>query len=216
MRKKNNGASFGALIPIFVIMIIYSGIDALFFKPKREAEELQLAKAEEQEMVKLWSKPTIDYFKTFDCSKLKTVEKEFKTNKFFSIDSDINYGCRLNDDINTGYENYKVFDTLYTRKINEANVIIWILQKRGKEEGLYTGGEKAIRLKSEINFIDKKNNTIFKSIDVDYLGIPPEKITRSTRNYRDEEFGERNYEGEYIAIINEIKRERNLPSLKLK
>jgi hypothetical protein len=212
MSKNNNGTSLGALIPIFVIWIIYSSIDALFFEPKREAEELQLAKDEEQEMIKLWSKPTIDYFKTFDCSKLETVQKEFKINKFLSIDSDMNYECRLNDVINTGYENYKIFDTLYTRKINEANAIIWIVMKRGKEEGFYTGGEKAIRLKSEINFIDKKNNTIFKSIDVDYLGIAPEKITRTTRNYHDEEFGERNYEGEYIAIINEIKREHGLPS----
>ncbi len=207
-RNSNQGSG---LVVLIIIGLIYGVLDIVFFEPKREVEELQLAKDEEQEMIKLWSKPTIDYFKTFDCSKLETVEKEFKINKFFSIDSDINYGCRLNDDINTGYENYKVFDTLYTRKINEVNAIIWIVQKRGKAEGFYTGGEKAIRLKSEINFIDKKNNTIFKSIDVDYLGIAPEKITRSTRNYRDEEFGERNYEGEYIAIINEIKREHGLP-----
>jgi hypothetical protein len=213
MSKKNNGASLGALIPIFVIMIIYSGIDTLFFKPKREAEELQLAKDEEQEMIKQWSKPTIDYFKTFECSKLKSVDKEFKINKFFSIDSDVNYECRINDVINTGYESYKIFDTLYTRKINEANAIIWIVQKKGKEEGFYTGGQKATRLKSEINFIDKSTNTIFKSIDVDYLGVAPEKITRSARNYRDEEFGERNYEGEYLAIINEIKREHTIPSI---
>ncbi len=211
MRRGNNGEGLAGL---FIIMLIYTGVDMVFFKPKREAEELQLAKDKEQEMINQWSKPTIDYFKTFECSKLKSVDKEFKINKFFSIDSDINYECRINDDINTGYENYKIFDTLYTRKINEANTIIWIVQKRGKEEGFYTGGQKATRLKSEINFIDKSTNTIFKSIDIDYLGVAPEKITRSTSNYRDEEFGERNYEGEYLAIINEIKRERALPPSK--
>lgn len=212
-RNTNQGSNAGGIIVIIVLGFIYSIVDGVFFKPEREAEKLQLAKDKEQEMIKQWSKPTIDYFKTFECSKLKSVDKEFKINKFFSIDSDVNYECRINDFINTGYESYKIFDTLYTRKINEANTIIWIVQKRGKEEGFYTGGQKAVRLKSEINFIDKSTNTIFKSIDVDYLGVAPEKITRSTRSYHDEEFGERNYEGEYLAIINEIKRERALPSL---
>ena len=67
---------------------------------------------------------------------------------------------------------------------------------------------------SEINFIDKTTNTIFKRIDVDYLGVAPEQITRRNNNHMDEEFGERDNKGEYIAIINEIKRQRGFPPLR--
>lgn len=212
-RNSNQGSNIWVVVIIVGIGIIYNGLDDMFFKPKREAEAAQFAKEKEQELIKLWSKPTIDFFKTFNCSDFKSEEKEFKINKFFSIDSYMNYECDIDDYTNTGYENYKIFDTLYTRKINEANTIIWIVQKEGKEEGTYTGGEKAIRLKSEINFIDKSTNTIFNKIEVDYFGVAPEKITRSTRSHQNELFGERNYEGEYLAIINEIKRERGLPPL---
>jgi hypothetical protein len=185
----------------------------MFFEPKRKAEAAQLLKDEEQELIKLWTKPTIDFFKKFNCSDLKFEEHEFKTTKFIAVDSYITNECHVDIDTDVSFDNYKIFDSIYTRKINEANTIVWIIQKSGKEEGTYTGGEKAIRLLSEINFIDKSTKTIFKKINVDYLGVAPEKITRTNYNHMDEKFGERDNEGEYIAIINEIKRQNGLPPL---
>lgn len=212
-RNSNQGGIRCGLIIIIVIVIIYHGIDVIFFEPKRDAEAAQLLKDEDQELIKLWSKPTVDFFKTFNCSNLKFEEKEFKIDKFLAVDSYIDKYCQINEITDISYDNYKIFDSIYTKKITEANTIIWIVEKRGKEEGTYTGGEKAIRLCSEINFIDKTTNTIFKKIDVDYLGNAPEKITRSNYSHADEKFGERNHKGEYIAIVNEIKRQRGLPPL---
>ena len=213
-RNPNQGSNIGCVIIIIIGALIYNGFDALFLKPKREAEEAQIAKEEAQKLINFWSKPTVDFFKTFNCSNLKFEEKEFKINKFLAVDSYINNECQIDENTDSNYTNYKIFDSLYTKKINEANAIIWIVQKRGKEEGIYTGGEKAIRLSSEINFIDKTTNTIFKRIDVDYLGVAPEQITRRNNNHMDEEFGERDNKGEYIAIINEIKRQRGFPPLR--
>lgn len=212
-RNSNQGSNIWGVFILVIIGIIYNGLDEMFFEPKREAEAAKLLKDEEQELIKLWSKPTVDFFKTFNCSSLKFEEKEFKIYKFLAVDSYIDKYCQINEITDVSYDNYKIFDSIYTKKINEANTIIWIVQKRGKEEGTYTGGEKAIRLCSEINFIDKTTNTIFKKIDVDYLGNAPEKITRSNYSHADEKFGERNHKGEYIAIVNEIKRQRGLPPL---
>lgn len=212
-RNSNQGSNIWVVIILVGVGIIYNGLDKVFFEPKREAEAVQLAKEQEQELIKLWSKPTIDFFKTFNCSDLKFEDQEFKITKFIAVDSYITNECHLDIDTDISYDKYKIFDSIYTRKINEANTIVWIIQKRGKAEGTYTGGEKAIRLSSEINFIDKLTNTIFKKIDVDYLGAAPEKITRSNYSHVDEVFGERNNQGEYFTIINEIKRERGLPPL---
>lgn len=213
-RNPNQGSNIGCVIIIIIGVLIYNGFDALFLKPKRDAETAQLLKDEEQELIKLWSKPSIDFFNTFNCSILKFEEKEFIINKFLAVDSYINNECHINKYTDISYDKYKIFDSIYTRKINEANTIVWIIQKRGKEEGTYTGGQKAVRLLSEINFIDKSTKTIFKKINVDYLGVAPEQITRRNNNHMDEEFGERNNEGEYIAIINEIKRQRGFPPLR--
>lgn len=212
-RNSNQSSNIWVVVILVIIGIIYNGLDEMFFEPKRKAEAAQLLKDEEQELIKLWTKPTIDFFKKFNCSDLKFEEHEFKTTKFIAVDSYITNECNLDIDTDISFDNYKIFDSIYTRKINEANTIIWIIQKIGKVEGTYTGGEKAIRLLSEINFIDKSTKTIFKKINVDYLGVAPEKITRTNYNHMDEKFGERDNEGEYIAIINEIKRQNGLPPL---
>ena len=211
--SRDNSQNTGFIILIFLIGGIYTIINEVFLEPKKKQEQEQILKEEQQELEKIWTKQTIDFFKNFNCSDLKYEEKDFQVTKFTSVDSYLGNECHIDLDTDINYDNYKIFDTIYTRKINEANTIIWIIRKRGKVEGAYTGGEKAIRLLSEINFIDKSSKTIFKKINVDYLGVAPEKITRTNYNHMDEEFGERDNKGEYIAIINEIKRQRGLPPL---
>ena len=212
-RNSNQGGNLWGILLIIVIVITYNGIDTVFFKPKRDAEAAQVAKEEQQDLIKRWSKPTLDFFKKFNCEDLKFEEQDFKTNKFIAVNSFLSDECHVDIDTDVSFDDYKIFDTIYTRKINEANTIIWIIRKRCKVEGTYTGGEKAIRLFSEINFIDKSSKTIFKKINVDYVGVAPETITRTNHSHIDEEFGERDNEGEYIAIVNEIKRQHGLPPL---
>jgi hypothetical protein len=43
-KKLNQGSNALGIIIIITIMIIYNGIDANFFKPKRDAEAAQLVK----------------------------------------------------------------------------------------------------------------------------------------------------------------------------
>jgi len=212
-RNSNQGSLGCGFIIILVIVIIYHSIDVIFFEPQRDAEVAQSLNEEQQKLEKLWTKPTVDFFKKFNSSNLKFEEQEFKTTKFIAVDTYSHNECYIDLYTDISYDNYKIFDSIYTRKINEVNTIVWIIQKRGKVEGTYTGGEKAIRLLSEINFIDKSTNTIFKKINVDYLGVAPEKITRSNYSHQDEVFGERDHKGEYIAIVNEIKRQHGIPPL---
>lgn len=206
-KTSNHSSNKGCIIIIIIVAIIYAVIDNTYFKPKQEAEEVQKAKEEAQELTNFWSKPTIDFFKKFNCEDLKFEEKEFKIYKFLAIEN-LDYQCQIGTDTNSSFEDYKLFKDYYTRKINDANIIVWIVEIRGKEEGTYTGGEKAIRLCSEINFIDKNTKIICKKTTVDYLGEAPQTITRTSGSHFDEIFGEKDFAGISVAISEEISKSK--------
>ena len=133
-RNSNQGSNIWVVSLLVGVGIIYNGLDKAFFEPKREAEAVQLAKEEQQELIKLWSEPTIDFFKSFNCSNLKYEEQEFKITKFIAVDSYINNECHVDIDTDISYDKYKIFDSIYTRKINEKTLSFGLFKKEERQK----------------------------------------------------------------------------------
>ena len=198
--KNNNNFIF--LIGLILIGII---IDESYCEPKREEEEKLKSEIKQKEDIEKWSKNTIDYFNTFNCTELKYKDTVVKIDKFIVVESYTKDDCSLNLDDDLEFEKYKNFEKFYSKMIDSINVVIWIVQKPGKEEGTYTNFTKAIRFESELNFIDKSSKTIYKTISLDYLGKAPDEIRRKQGNAGGVEyFGTKPYENIYQTILNEL------------
>ena len=200
MKKNNNNFIF--LIGLILLGII---IDESYCEPKRKEEEKQKTKIKQKEEIEKWSKETVDYFKSFNCSELKDTVEEIKIDKFIVVESYTKHDCTMNLDDDLEFEKYKNFNNFYSRKIDSVNVIIWIVQKPGKEEGTYSNFTKAVRFESELNFINKSTRTIYKKISLDYLGDAPKEIRRKQGTAGGVEyFGTKPYENIYNTILNEL------------
>ena len=185
MKKTEENFNFGGILIIIALIVLYNLYDVYYAEPKQKKEE-------EKELVDYWSKPTINFFKNFNCSNLTSDEKDISIKKFIVVETYSSKTCDLSIDYNfINFDNLKFFENYYTRNINDANVIIWIYMEEGNEEGSYTNFAKAIRYRSVINYIDKKSKTIYKKEKLDYLGEPPKEIRTKKGN-----FGGRQYFGE--------------------
>ena len=190
-------------------MGIYSVLDTNFFEPKRKIEEKERLINEKNQLTKLWSKPTIKFFQNFNCTNLLYQEKEIKINKFLVVESYRNEKCNLSLESDLEIEKLEYFEKYYTRNIDSANVIIWIVDEPGNEEGNYTNFTKAIRLRTIINYIEKSTNTIYKKEIINYSGSAPKKIERLQGGRHPEYFGSKQYEKIYISIGKEIERKNS-------
>lgn len=159
------------LVIVFGSMYLYNACDEKFYEPKREAKK-------KAELVSYWSKPTLNYFEDFDCSKLQYNLSETQITKFFIIESHLNHKCEISKYTLNEFDTIKKLQPYLTKKIDEANVIVWLSSFGGEAEGNYTDGSPAHRLFAEINFISKKENTIFKKVIVKYNGTPLNSIQR--------------------------------------
>lgn len=191
----NNKSSVSFIIVLVIGICIYESYN----KPLEEEESKLKNEREKNEMIKAWSKPTIDFIESFNCSEYKLNNTEVQIEKFIVFDS-YNYdNCLIN--LNNDFEGFKTFNNFYTKSIDEANVIIWIVQKPGKTEGEYSNFTKAVRYCCDLNFIDKDAKVIYKKITLDYLGNPPDEIRRRKGTAGGTEFfGTKPYE-EILKLI---------------
>ncbi len=201
MKKTEGNFNFGGILIIIALIVLYQFYEENYAEPKRKKEE-------EQELVDYWSKPTINFFKNFNCSNLTYNEKEISIKKFIVVETYSSKTCDLSIDYNfINFDNLKFFENYYTRNINDANVIIWIYMEEGNEEGSYTNSAKAVRYRSVINYIDKKSKTIYKKEKFDYLGEPPKEISRKKGSFGGREyFGEKPEKEIIISIGREIEK----------
>jgi len=197
---------------IILILIIVVGMNVYnyFIKPFKEKQEQRNIEYAKQEDIKIWSKPTIEFVDNFNCSEYLFKENNVKIEKFIVIDSynesnDEKY-CNVSLNTDLKIENYENFVNSYTRNVNEANVIIWIVQKTGKAEGTYENHTEAHRYFCEINFIEKVSKTIFKKEIINFIGDPPKSIDRKQGSIGGLEFfGEKPYKRILLAINNQLK-----------
>ncbi len=201
MKKTEQNFNFGGIIIIVILVLLYQAYDKLYSEPKRKREQ-------EKEFVDYWTKPTIDFFKKFNCSNLTYNEKDIAIKKFIVVETYSDNTCDLSIDYDfIPFDELKFFQNYYTRNINDANVIIWIYTEKGNTEGLYTNLAKAIRYRSVVNYIDKATKTIYKKEKIDYLGEPPKEITRRGRSTGGSEyFGEKPKNDIIISIGHEIEK----------
>lgn len=197
-------ASNKGSISFIIILIIGICVYESYNNPLEE-DKLRIEN-EKNKMIEIWSKPTIDFVENFNCSEYELKDKEIQLEKFIVVDSYTYDSCLINLNTDFEFEKYKTFNSFYTKKIEEANVIIWIVQKPGKTEGNYSNSTKAIRFCCDLNFIDKETKVIYKKITLDYLGNPPEEIRRRKGTAGGTEFfGTKPYEEILNLISQEFK-----------
>lgn len=196
MVNKNN---IVLIIAVIIGIVVYDS----YFRPKAEAENKLKEVVAREKLINFWSKPTVDFAENFNCAELKFEKIDLEIKKFIVIES--YESCNINLDTDMEFEKLSMFKNYYTRKIDDANVIIWIQQKPGKAEGTYSNSTKAIRYCAELNFIDKVSKIIYKREVVDFLGAPPDEITRRQGTHGGNEFfGAKPEEEIYSVIIREI------------
>lgn len=199
--SKNSSANFEGLAILLIIAVVWLGFSKLY-DIYSEPERLLTEEKEKAELIKYWSEPTINFMNSVDYKEFKHEDKNIKINKFFEIES---YYYHVSSPT-LNFENKKYLNQFYTRKIDDANVIIWIATKPGEVEGRYSNASKAVRYNAEISFIDKETKTVYKKEIIKYLGIAPEHITRKQGSSPSEEyFGTMPYEEIYQTIENEIR-----------
>lgn len=193
----NNRAGGGCSLILLIILGIYLAVDAYVLEPKKN-DKLK------KELVQKWSQKTITYFEDFSCENLEYLVKKHSITKFFVVESYFDKPCEIGRFTNTYevFENANEISQRYTRKIEEANTIIWIHSIEGEKEGEYTDGSPARRMASEINFIDKDSKTIYYTTKVIHNGNAKNEIERygSRNKGNDVNFGQKPY-GEIFSII---------------
>lgn len=173
---------FIALIIGFICVLIVGSIMDIF--DNKETNE---------ELISFYGESTVNYFKTFDCSKLDYQEYEMGINNFFLI---VGTTCKLGKYSASPLNAYRLgidneISNIQVKNIDSANVIVWInILKDGERFGNYTNGALAIRNNYEINLIDKINKTIFKKSVFASVGEPPEKIVRKSGDDKPQYFGD--------------------------
>lgn len=159
------------LIIIFGSIFLYEACDYKFYKPEREAKK-------KAELINFWSEATLKYFDKLKCRELEYKSSELKISKCFIIESYLDNECKISKYTVSEFDTINKLEPILTRKIDEANVIIWISSFGGEIEGKYSDGSDAFRLFAEVKFIDKENETIFKKSIVKYNGTPLNSIKK--------------------------------------
>ena len=142
------------LIVIFVYIIVHIFYISGLLK---EREELN-------ENIKFWGIDTVNFFNDFNINNLsRNNNLVVNIDKIFIIDTHLRDNVKWN--INYKKKDYAdIFGDKYTKDIKEANVVVWYRTIKGKKSGIrYSNGESVYRLNTELNFIEKKTNVIFKS-----------------------------------------------------
>lgn len=176
MRRNEGSGCLGvATLILFACFFIYEGCNYLVHGDEWKAKE----EKKKQEFIDKWKQSNIDYFKNFNCNDFGIEDDKLKIINFFAIATPQEFEC----DIHDFYKPKINFLNKYgnqrnVQEIKDANVLIWIKQIPGDRTGSYEDGSRAIRLDSEINFINLKTRNIFKKIIVQGVGEPPEKITK--------------------------------------
>ncbi len=195
-RNNDTGCGIWGLIPaaLVIIFILYQS----FIVSPREDE------AKRKRLNEFWTAETVDYFENYNCSNLSTTGSYITLRKFIVVESSYNDDCKIKGVKSKDFEDDSNLKNFYTRKINEANVIVWIRIVEGKEDGRYSNGTRAINNQVELKFIDKNSNSIFKTIILDTKGSAPDQIRRKRSNSRPEYFGHVSIDEIKETIRNEI------------
>ncbi|TXH60732.1 MAG: hypothetical protein E6Q89_00425 [Bacteroidia bacterium] len=195
-RNHSSGISLIIISVIVVVCALDYWYDRIFDKPERDIKE-------NKEFVEEWKSQNINYFQKFNCPNLNENKESLKINKFYAFWTGHDIKC---DEIKKMF--YKFSNSRYgikkldiefkknelnmyqTEIIDSSNVLIWIKTIPGEIEGSYEGGSRAIRLNSEINFIETKTNTIYKKIIVNGKGNPQSNVREGyTEKSKDYYFG---------------------------
>lgn len=195
MNNKRIGCRDSIFLIVVVVFVFAFFKNEFINKPNKKIKE-------NQEFINKWTQSNINFFKNFKCENLQYSPKTIKINNFYSFLSLKDSNCDINDFnpfTTMNLDEYKV------EEIKNTNVLIWIKEFAGNQEGRYEDGSKAIRLNVEINFIEVKTNIIFKKIVIKCAGKPLPEIrkkgyTSPSKNYY---FGTIPYE----EISNTIKKE---------
>jgi hypothetical protein len=201
----NNRSQTQGCAGIFLLVIIFGffALDVYYIEPKQEAKVKRALELK-------WSEQTIKYFSTYGCNQFHQSNMDHRIDKFFVISSHLDLPCEITEFTNTEdiFINSARLETRFTTKLEDANTIIWIRAIPGPIEARYSDGSNAVRLVSEINFIDKQTKGIYKTKKIKYSGLPKSTISWKTRSgkkpeIRDSYFGIMPYE----EILDVIERE---------
>jgi len=197
----NNRMSPGCSAIILVIIGLFYAYDVYVSEPREKAKE-------KEKLEKKWSKGTVDYLSKFDCKTLQFENIEHKIEKYFVIESHLDHPCKISNYTTTDeiFTKENSISEFYTKKIDEANTIIWIQSVGGNSEANYTDGSPAKRLIAEINFIDKKTKIIYKTERAEFGGNPRNQITRSSKDTKGTNvyFGDKPYDEIFEIIRTEL------------
>jgi len=199
--KRKSEPNLSQFISLIVGILIIGGICELYnwiFKEKSVTEI-------EQEFAESMPKSTVEFFNNFECGSLQFTPKTIRIKKTFVLETNNTSICKLFDCQNYLYSDEKRIGKYITDNINDANVIIWI-NNIGKKEGNYSNGSPSIRKYAEINFIEKETKSIYKKVEIPYLGKAPQYIKRNAGLSNNEEFfGDRPDNQISTCLLNEIK-----------
>lgn len=174
MRRNEGSGCLGiATLIFFACFFIYEGCDHLVHRDERKAEE----EKKKQEFIDKWKQSNIDYFKNFNCNNIGIEDDEIEIINFFAIATPREFECDIHDFYKPKLNFINANDNKrIAQEIKDANVLIWIKEIPGDRTGSYEDGSRAIRLDTEINFINLKTRNIFKKVIVHGIGEPPEEI----------------------------------------
>lgn len=205
--NKGSAGSSGCLLFFVLMFFVYQGIDYLIHRDEINAKELQ----EQNDFINHWKQSNINFFSKFKCnSSLNYDESKFvKIEKFYIFDTNREYECNIKDFHKTSIHLKKIdIQNYFSEEIKNANVLIWVKEVPGEQNGSYGDGSRAIRLNAEINFINIAEKSIYKKITIPCIGEPQEKIYKrhSSAPPKDFHFGSLPYEQISEIIKNEIEK----------